>query len=61
MAGTAIRGTARCPCFRLTGQARHVAKWKPVTEQRLGQPLAATMRGGSVSWEMGRQGGPAIG
>jgi hypothetical protein len=26
--------------------------WKPVIEQRLGQRLAATVRGGGVSWEM---------
>ncbi|AFT71032.1 Relaxase type IV secretory pathway VirD2 [Alloalcanivorax dieselolei B5] len=35
--------------------------WKPVIEQRLGQQLAATVRGGSVSWEIGRQRGPAVG
>jgi type IV secretory pathway VirD2 relaxase len=35
--------------------------WKPVIEQRLGQHLAATVRGGSVSWEVGRQRGPSIG
>ncbi len=34
--------------------------WKPVSEQRLGQQLAATVRGGSVSWELGRQRGPAV-
>jgi type IV secretory pathway VirD2 relaxase len=35
--------------------------WKPVIEQRLGQQFAATVRSGSVSWELGRQRGPAIG
>ncbi|MFT3719271.1 relaxase/mobilization nuclease domain-containing protein [Pseudorhodoferax sp.] len=35
--------------------------WKPVIEQRLGQHLAATVRGGGVSWEIGRQRGPTIG
>jgi type IV secretory pathway VirD2 relaxase len=35
--------------------------WKPVIEQRLGQQLAATAKGSSVSWELGRQRGPAIG
>lgn len=34
--------------------------WKPVIEQRLGQQLAATVRGGGVSWEIGRQRGPSI-
>ena len=29
--------------------------WKPVIEQRLGQQLAATVRGGGVSWEIGKQ------
>ena len=35
--------------------------WRPVIEQRLGQQLAATMRGGGVSWEFSRQRGPSIG
>ncbi|ODV10322.1 MAG: type VI secretion protein [Rubrivivax sp. SCN 70-15] len=35
--------------------------WKPVIEQRLGQQLAVTVRGGSVSWELGRQRGRSIG
>ena len=35
--------------------------WKPVIEQRLGQSLAATVRGGHVSWELGRQRGPSVG
>ena len=29
--------------------------WRPVIEQRLGQQIAATVRGGSISWELGRQ------
>jgi len=29
--------------------------WKPVIETRLGQLIAATMRGGGVSWEIGQQ------
>jgi len=28
--------------------------WKPIIEQRLGQKLAATVRGGSANWELGR-------
>ena len=35
--------------------------WKPVIEQRLGQQIAATMRGGVVSWDMGRGRGMSIG
>jgi len=34
--------------------------WKPVIEQRLGQQLAAAVRGGSVSWMIGRQRTPSI-
>ncbi|HWK69526.1 MAG TPA: relaxase/mobilization nuclease and DUF3363 domain-containing protein [Burkholderiaceae bacterium] len=34
--------------------------WKPVIEQKLGQQLAATVHGGGVSWELGRQLGPSI-
>ena len=34
--------------------------WKPVIEQRLGQTMAATVRGGGVSWEVGRQHGPSV-
>ena len=31
--------------------------WRPVIEQRLGQQIAATVRGGGVSWEIGRRPG----
>ncbi|WP_372169885.1 DUF3363 domain-containing protein [Xanthomonas axonopodis] len=34
--------------------------WRPVIEQRLGEQLAATVRGGGVSWVIVRQRGPAI-
>jgi len=34
--------------------------WKPVIDQRLGKQLAATVKGGSVSWEIGRQRGLVI-
>ncbi|MDA7418104.1 relaxase/mobilization nuclease and DUF3363 domain-containing protein [Xenophilus arseniciresistens] len=34
--------------------------WKPVIEQRLGQQLVATVHGGGVSWEIGRQRGMSI-
>ncbi len=35
--------------------------WKPVIEQRLGQKIAATIRGGVVSWHLGRSRGPVVG
>lgn len=34
--------------------------WKPVIEQRLGQPIVATVRGGGVSWEVGQRRGISI-
>lgn len=34
--------------------------WKPVIESWLGQQLAATVRGGGVSWAVRRQRGPQI-
>lgn len=34
--------------------------WRPVIEQRLGQQLVATVRGGGVSWEIGRKRGMSI-
>ena len=37
------------------GKGFSLVPWKPVIEQRLGQQIAATVRGGSVSWELGRQ------
>ena len=43
------------------GMGFSLVPWKPVIEQRLGQQIAATMRGGSVSWEIGRQRGPSVG
>ncbi|MDR0780580.1 MAG: relaxase/mobilization nuclease and DUF3363 domain-containing protein [Pseudomonadales bacterium] len=36
------------------GMGFSLVPWRPVIEQRLGQQIAATMRGGGVSWEMGR-------
>ena len=42
------------------GMGFSLVPWKPVIEQRLGQQLAATVRGGSVSWELGRQRGLAV-
>ncbi|AYW40788.1 DUF3363 domain-containing protein [Pseudomonas aeruginosa] len=42
------------------GMGFSLVPWKPVIEQRLGQQIAATVRGAGVSWEIGRQKGPAI-
>ncbi|WP_306581884.1 relaxase/mobilization nuclease and DUF3363 domain-containing protein [Dokdonella sp.] len=36
------------------GMGFSLVPWKPVIEQRLGQQIAATVRGGGVSWEIGR-------
>ncbi|MNR37375.1 hypothetical protein D3C85_1553850 [compost metagenome] len=35
--------------------------WKPVIEPKLGQSISAVVQGSSVSWQLGRQRGPAIG
>lgn len=35
--------------------------WKPVIEPRLGQSVSAVIQGNGVSWQLGRQRGPAIG
>ena len=43
------------------GRGFSLVPWRPVIEQRLGQQLAATVRGGGVSWEIGRQRGPSVG
>lgn len=42
------------------GMGFSLVPWKPVIEQRLGQQIAATVRGGGVSWEIGRQRGLSI-
>ena len=39
------------------GMGFSLVPWKPVIEHRLGQQLAATVRGGGVSWEIGRRPG----
>ncbi|TAA44941.1 relaxase/mobilization nuclease and DUF3363 domain-containing protein [Pseudoxanthomonas winnipegensis] len=43
------------------GMGFSLVPWRPVIEQRLGQQLAATVRGGGVSWEFGPQRWPGIG
>lgn len=42
------------------GMGFSLVPWRPVIEQRLGQQIAANVRDGSVSWEIGRQRGPSI-
>lgn len=42
------------------GKGFSLVPWKPVIEQRLGQQLAATVRGSGVSWEIVRQRGHSI-
>ncbi|NKQ12120.1 type VI secretion protein [Stutzerimonas zhaodongensis] len=41
-------------------KAFSLVPWKPVIEQRLGQQLAATVRGNAVSWDVGRSRGVGI-
>lgn len=42
------------------GSVFSLVPWKPVIEQRLGQQIAATVRGGGVVWELGRFRGRSI-
>jgi len=42
------------------GMGFSLVPWKPVIEQRLGQTMAAVVRGSNVSWELGRQRGPPL-
>ncbi|HCI5738318.1 TPA: relaxase/mobilization nuclease and DUF3363 domain-containing protein [Klebsiella variicola subsp. variicola] len=37
------------------GMGFSLVPWRPVIEQRLGQQIAATVHGGGVSWEVGKQ------
>ncbi|VFR52402.1 Type IV secretory pathway, VirD2 components (relaxase) [plant metagenome] len=39
------------------GKGFSLVPWRPVIELRLGQQIAATMRGSGASWEIGRQRG----
>ncbi|MET2522934.1 relaxase/mobilization nuclease and DUF3363 domain-containing protein [Ralstonia sp. SM1884_UCD616_TZ26] len=43
------------------GMGFSLVPWKPVIEQRFGQQIAATVRRGGVSWEIGRHRGPSVG
>ncbi|CAI8811620.1 hypothetical protein EMIT0324P_11154 [Pseudomonas chlororaphis] len=42
------------------GMEFSLVPWQPVIEKQLGQQMAATVRGGGVSWEIGRQRSPSI-
>lgn len=42
------------------GRGFSLVPWKPMIEQRLGQQIAATVRGGSVSWQITRARGLSI-
>src|SRR5690606_3374753 len=42
------------------GMGFSLVPWRSVIEQRLGQQIAATVRGGRVSWEIGRQRSPSL-
>lgn len=42
------------------GKGFSLVPWRPVIEQRLGQQIAALVRGGGVSWAIGRQQGPQL-
>lgn len=43
------------------GTGFSLVPWRPVIEPRLGKMLTATVRGGSVSWDLGRQRGLSMG
>ncbi|MCW0399119.1 hypothetical protein NB688_002521 [Xanthomonas sacchari] len=43
------------------GMGFSLVPWKPVIEPRLGRQLSVTVRGGAVTWDVGRQRGPSIG
>ncbi|MEK6294307.1 MAG: relaxase/mobilization nuclease and DUF3363 domain-containing protein [Paraburkholderia tropica] len=43
------------------GMGFSLVPWRPVIEQRLGQQLAATVRGNGISWDIGRLRGPSVG
>ena len=42
------------------GMGFSLVPWRPVVEQRLGQQVAALVRGQSVTWELGRRRGISI-
>jgi len=66
--GQRVAGIYRCSAMLASGRYAmlddgvgfSLVPWKPVIEQRLGQQVAATVRGGRVSWEFGRQRGLSV-
>ncbi|ACQ96549.1 type VI secretion protein [Burkholderia pseudomallei MSHR338] len=66
--GQRVAGVYRCSVMLTSGRYAmlddcrgfSLVPWQPVIEQRLGQRLAATVRGGRVSWEVGRTLGPSV-
>ncbi|CAD5106133.1 relaxase/mobilization nuclease domain-containing protein [Zestomonas carbonaria] len=66
--GQRVAGIYRCSVMLASGRYAmlddgkgfSLMPWRPVIEPRLGQQIAATMRGGGVTWEIGRQRGPSI-
>jgi hypothetical protein len=42
------------------GMGFSLVPWRPIVEPRLGQAVTAVVRSGGVSWELGRQRGPAV-
>ena len=44
-----------------TGGSFSLVPWRPVIEQRLGQPMTVVLRETRVSWEFGRRRGSSIG
>ena len=44
----------------LLGMGFSLVPWRPVIERRLGQHIAATVRGGGVFWVLGRERGSGI-
>ena len=57
-AAAAVATTAQPQRYLTNDEA---AEYLRLIEQRLGRQLAATVRGGSVSWELGRQRCPSVG
>ncbi|MFL6959465.1 relaxase/mobilization nuclease domain-containing protein [Nocardiopsis yanglingensis] len=66
--GQRVAGIYRCSVMLASGHYAmlddgmgfSLVPWKPVIEQRLGQHLAVTIRGSSVSWDIGQHHGPTI-
>ncbi|CAM3954979.1 DUF3363 domain-containing protein [Bordetella tumbae] len=67
--GQRVAGIYRCSVMLASGRYAtldngmgfSLVPWRPVIEQRLGQQIAAMVRGGGVSWETGRRQGLSVG